>query len=364
MKHGWLAWVTLALGIVLGVMACLDAQEDEAVPAAGQRLAPLNLESGLLDAGAPGEPDAGPPPAPPFNPGFIGSACTQDSDCAFKGGFCLTEEGYGVPGGHCTMKCNGSCPRKAGDPSVTDTFCVPNAVQPNEGLCVARCALHTGGTGCRPDYTCAAMPRFRYPGANHDRLVCMPDLRQEVPETECTKELKALDLMFGRPAVVNERVMLQDENGESVISKTCEIDTPILLASPIRNVDFRENGRKMAENVLVSCKMALALERLSKVLTDLEIVEVEHVGTYNCRGIAGSNRLSAHATGNAVDIRGFERARGTPVSVQADWNGSNAERRRFIRKVAQRIKESRIFSLVLTPADNAAHWDHFHVEIR
>jgi len=102
---------------------------------------------------------------------------------------------------------------------------------------------------------------------------------------------------------------------------------------------------------------------MSQVFAELDVVEVEHVGTYNCRGIAGSTRLSAHAEGRALDIKGFERTSGTAVSVLRDWNGRNKEKRAFLRTLVKRLRDSGQFRTVLTPDSNAAHRDHLHVEL-
>jgi hypothetical protein len=299
-----------------------------------------------------------PEPEPPFNPGWIGASCAADTDCDFPGGFCLTQDA-GLPRGHCTQLCDGTCPRRKGD-HWSDTLCVPASDTDTSGLCLARCALQLGSTGCRPGYVCATTPRFKSPG--YERLACLPDRGTPPPETGCTAALKELGLTFGRPDIVDGETRLT--RGGRTLPETCVVDTPVLLASPIHGVDYRESGRRLAENLMVSCRMALALERLSRLLAQLDVVEVEHVGTYNCRGVSGTAQLSAHARGEALDVRGFERAVGSPVSVEADWNGPVWERREYVRGVTRAIKQSGVFDVVMTPDTNAAHRDHLHLELR
>ncbi|MEW5849882.1 MAG: extensin family protein [Myxococcota bacterium] len=289
-----------------------------------------------------------------INAGWIGGPCVSDAECTFEGGFCLLPV-QGYPEGLCTMRCNGSCPDRRGD-LFSDTMCVANPQQPTDGICMSRCALHLTPTGCRDGYVCTTTSRHRAPAT--ERLVCMPDLGTPAPETECTARLRDRHLDFGRPDMADAETTL----GES--RRTCQIDTPILLASPVHGVDYRETGRRLAEHLLVSCEMADAVDRMTQVLARLDIVEVEHVGTYNCRGIAGSSRLSAHATGRALDVKGFERATGEPVNIQRDWNGRSREKREWLRKVVKELKVSGIFRLILTPDSDARHHDHFHLEIR
>lgn len=60
----------------------------------------------------------------------------------------------------------------------------------------------------------------------------------------------------------------------------------------------------------MSCDLSRALHRLGEVMAEHELTDVLHIGTFNCRKIAGSSRLSQHSFGNAIDIWGFEDAAG------------------------------------------------------
>jgi len=335
----------LLLGVLGGVHAC---NQENAPPTAAA------VEQDVPTVEAAPEPDA---PAP-FNPGFIGSACTADADCPYEGGFCLGVD-QGFPDGHCSQRCTSTCPDHAGD-GYAETMCMTDPSGAPGGICVARCAMHLGASGCRAGYVCASTPRL---GRADERMACVPDLGTPAPPTECTEALQNLLLSFTRPDISDGVAAISDAARGRVIERSCQIDTPVLLASPIHHVDFRETGRRLAENLLVSCEMARAVDVMSQVFAELDVVEVEHVGTYNCRGIAGSTRLSAHAEGRALDIKGFERTSGTAVSVLRDWNGRNKEKRAFLRTLVKRLRDSGQFRTVLTPDSNAAHRDHLHVEL-
>lgn len=82
-------------------------------------------------------------------------------------------------------------------------------------------------------------------------------------------------------------------------------------------------------------------------------------GTYSCRAIAGSDRQSQHATANAVDIAGI-RTRLGDVSLLTDWPGGEP-RAGYLR--ALRDGACRSFTTVLSPDYNAAHADHFHMDM-
>ena len=91
------------------------------------------------------------------------------------------------------------------------------------------------------------------------------------------------------------------------------------------------------------------------------VAELQHFGAFSCRREASSHdRLSQHAKGNAIDIAGFTLADGTRVSVDDAWRQAGREGG-FLREVARRACS--YFSVVLTPASNARHRNHFHLDI-
>ena len=89
------------------------------------------------------------------------------------------------------------------------------------------------------------------------------------------------------------------------------------------------------------------------------VVSIEHLGSYNCRNIAGSVFISQHATGNAIDIAAFILDDGRRVSLLDDWDARDG-RSAFLRAV--RDGSCRIFTTVLSPDYNKAHANHFHFD--
>lgn len=101
----------------------------------------------------------------------------------------------------------------------------------------------------------------------------------------------------------------------------------------------------------------LAREHLGK-----EIARIEHYGTYACRNIynRAEFRRSAHATARAIDISGFRLDDGSSVTVLRDW-GKDTPSGRFLTEA--RDEACRFFGIVLSPAYNTAHANHFHLEL-
>ena len=98
----------------------------------------------------------------------------------------------------------------------------------------------------------------------------------------------------------------------------------------------------------------------ARAILGTEIVKIETFGTYNCRPIAGSGKLSEHAHSNAVDVAAFVMNDGRRITVQKGWSGDK-ETRRFLQVVHD--SACKRFNTVLSPDYNAAHRDHFHFDM-
>ncbi len=98
----------------------------------------------------------------------------------------------------------------------------------------------------------------------------------------------------------------------------------------------------------------------ARLILGAEIERIETFGTYNCRPIAGSGKLSEHAHSNAIDVSAFVLSDGRRITIQNDWN-SGGRTRQFLEAV--RASACKRFSTVLSPDYNAAHHDHFHFDM-
>lgn len=94
-----------------------------------------------------------------------------------------------------------------------------------------------------------------------------------------------------------------------------------------------------------------------------EVRRVESFGSYACRGVVGgaTNRLSEHATGNAVDVAGFVLADGRRITLARDWRSADPAVAEFLRVV--RASACKRFGTVLSPDYNAAHYNHLHLDL-
>lgn len=89
------------------------------------------------------------------------------------------------------------------------------------------------------------------------------------------------------------------------------------------------------------------------------LARIETYGSFSCRNIAGTGRLSQHAFGNAIDVSGFRLEDGRLIDVKTHWEKRGKERK-FLRRVHSGACD--LFSVTLGPDYNAAHADHFHLD--
>ena len=98
----------------------------------------------------------------------------------------------------------------------------------------------------------------------------------------------------------------------------------------------------------------------ARVVFGAEIEKIETFGTYNCRPIAGSGKLSEHAHSNAIDVSAFVLSDGRRITVQQGWH-CDKQTRQFLSLI--HASACKRFKTVLSPDYNAAHHDHFHFDM-
>ena len=90
------------------------------------------------------------------------------------------------------------------------------------------------------------------------------------------------------------------------------------------------------------------------------VKEIKAFGTFQCRNVADTDKLSEHAYAKAADIASFVLADGREISVLDDFYAKDAKGD-FLREVRQRACD--LFDVTLGPDYNEAHKNHFHVDV-
>jgi hypothetical protein len=140
----------------------------------------------------------------------------------------------------------------------------------------------------------------------------------------------------------------------------CAVEAPL-------DVTALGSGVSITPQAILNCRTAEALATwvrdslvpAARAELDAEPNTIVHDSTYVCRPRNNQKgaRLSEHATGNAVDIKGIAFADRNPVSIGAA-NGAEGRFQDTIREGS-----CRIFTTVLGPGSNAAHATHFHFDM-
>ncbi|MFD2264785.1 extensin family protein [Lacibacterium aquatile] len=136
-------------------------------------------------------------------------------------------------------------------------------------------------------------------------------------------------------------------------------------------VRLERSSLTLTRPVVVTCDLAYTIARfefeiiqpLAEEIFGQEVARIDHVGSYNCRGIAGKNsgaRLSQHANGRAIDITGFVLKDGTRIRILQDWRGQG-RKSDFLQRITK--DACKLFSVVLGPNANKDHQDHLHLDV-
>ncbi|MFN4283549.1 MAG: extensin family protein [Alphaproteobacteria bacterium] len=157
---------------------------------------------------------------------------------------------------------------------------------------------------------------------------------------------------------------------------TPQADRNLDLECSFRNV-VRVNGSSVpySSSFVATCPLAMAialferhaLQPAAEAAFGQPVAGVTHLGTYACRNVYGreSGRRSQHATANAIDLSAFRLKDGKTINLRRDWadagSGGDDAEAGFLRDLRDRA--CRIFPTVLGPDYNAAHADHFHLDM-
>lgn len=190
---------------------------------------------------------------------------------------------------------------------------------------------------------------------HNDGVVAPPD---ELPG--CFEELERLGASFTKADIP-----LSQPRGQVF---TCG-------ATQVVTYKGRPNSPKYNSAPRLTCRMALGLVRFEDIASRLAVEQfgvglrrIEQGGTYSCRKMARFvNLVSEHSYANAIDIRSLQLANGRTVSVQRHFGDLSSRPTTpeavFLRKLAERLYEDGVFSVVLTPFFDRLHHDHFHFDM-
>ncbi|HEX8588212.1 extensin family protein [Pseudomonas sp.] len=157
----------------------------------------------------------------------------------------------------------------------------------------------------------------------------------------------------------------------SPLRYTHQADSGPDVKCPLTNTLRIQGGDvALSSSFLSSCRLAVAyalfdihqLQPAAQSVFGQKVTQVDHLGSFACRNIynRSAGRLSQHASANALDIAGFRLADGRRISVLKDWKDEGDDGR-FLKMVRDGACQQ--FNTVLSPDYNAAHRNHFHLDM-
>jgi hypothetical protein len=187
-----------------------------------------------------------------------------------------------------------------------------------------------------------------------------PEAPPAPPPTACEAKLAAAGVEFVRAPA------------------TRGVPEPLRVKLPLGGMRYRYlHADEPRAWMFMDCALALSLADLGELLARHGVVEVVDLGVYNyrCKSRLRDCRrgMSLHAQARAIDVAGLVTADGSFYSIETDWR---RERRgtpfcgadrdgadRFLHAVLCDIRRSELFGKMLTPNFDAAHRNHWHIEL-
>ena len=154
------------------------------------------------------------------------------------------------------------------------------------------------------------------------------------------------------------------------------VQTPVRVTGPIGGVRFVTPGAKSPYGIL-DCRLALAFSDLAELLRRHDVVEVRIDNMYRPHAhLPGKKKPSQHSFGLAVDLTRLKLDSGQELVVERDFEGAIGEPvcgegarselssdAKTLRDLICDVARSELFHHILTPNHDAAHKDHFHLDI-
>ncbi|MCO5065166.1 MAG: extensin family protein [Rhizobiaceae bacterium] len=220
-------------------------------------------------------------------------------------------------------------------------------MKPHTPLALAALVVLTGASASVDLPQSVDPPPERPPEAKPLEPVA-PPVESAVPpdETACRTELTALGARF------KELPPVQEAEG-------CAMPHPLAVTQMTAEI-------AIAPEITVNCATALALAKFARDVMSpaaqkafgSPIRSIAQASGYVCRPRNGTQKLSEHAFGNAVDIASFTLADKKTVAIEP---APPKEHETFLRDV--RTAACGPFKTVLGPGSDADHSLHFHFDL-
>jgi hypothetical protein len=147
------------------------------------------------------------------------------------------------------------------------------------------------------------------------------------------------------------------------------INVAVRISGELGGIRYRQYRNKP---LIIDCSLAYSLLRAGDIMRELGIERATFSAAYQRRKVRGTNRISGHSYGLAVDVHVFTGENGE-LSVLNDYQKElgdeddcvgkpRSRKARLLRQLYCRLTAAELFRFVLTPDYNEDHANHFHLE--
>jgi hypothetical protein len=178
-----------------------------------------------------------------------------------------------------------------------------------------------------------------------------------VPETELPPPKPVVAADNDGACYSKLKAMNADFLPQATGSGACRVNQAVML----RAVSVGGREVKLPDRPIVNCAFALQFSTWVKA-TGVPLAKLYTGPGFQCRGRNGdsSAKLSEHGTGNAVDIERMQLSNGDTYLVK---DAQNASSKAYATLKGMRASACAHFTTVLGPGANAAHAEHFHLDL-
>jgi len=143
----------------------------------------------------------------------------------------------------------------------------------------------------------------------------------------------------------------------------CEAPEGIAVQRGASGIRYQPAARVNCAFGLRLVKFEAVVQEEAKRILGSRVRTIVQLGTYNCRKMAAyPDLVSEHSFANAIDVAELVLANGRRVVVERDWPRQDGPSAAFLHRLARRLYDEQVFSVVLTPAYDRHHHNHLHLD--
>ncbi len=155
-----------------------------------------------------------------------------------------------------------------------------------------------------------------------------------------------------------------------------EVQIPIRLNSPVGGIKYSHTAGSKKFSIM-DCRLAVTMIGWAPVLRKHQVKEVIHLRAFSPGAtVGGGTKVSGHNYAMALDAAQFILNDDTKLVMNTDWtdrrhradpceppDSGDSAAQETLRAIACDTGGLDLFSVILTPHYNKAHYDHLHMEL-